>query len=287
MNLISKELLLPIGFVTLYGSGFVFTQYGLENSSPMFFLAIRFFIAFIILFGITVVFKISYPKNIKEFFHIAVAGCLTVGVFSVGVYLSISYSVSASMSALIISLQPLLVTFLAALFLREKITFRVWLGMVIGFLGVAFVVTHSVGDSVGKIYGMLFSLFALLGLSFGNIYQKKFCTNMNIFSGGAIQTFAATLFVIPFLYNEEVVVFYNGDFFLALFYMSVCVSIGALSLLYIMIKKGEVSKVASIFYLVPVVAVIISYLFFSLEVEPIIIIGVVTILIGVSLINKK
>lgn len=287
MSLNIEKLILPFGFIFLYGSGFIFTQYGLENSSPMTFLAIRFFIAFWILLFITYIFKVSVPKTIKEFFHIAIAGSLTVGTFSIGVYMSISYGVSGALNALIISLQPIIVTFLALKLLKEKVTIQVYLGLLIGFIGVIFVVFSKLSFNYESNIGLFWSLIGLFGLSFGSLYQKKYCSNMNLYSGGAIQTLSSTILVIPFLFFENSYINFNVDFFIALIYMSVGVSIAALSLLYIMIKKGEISKVSSIFYLVPVSATIISYFLLDEKLELSVIIGIFAVMIGIVLINKK
>lgn len=282
-----QKSILPFGFIFLYGSGFIFTQYGLQNSTPMAFLGIRFFIAFCILVLIAYFFKMPFPKNKKEFFHISIAGSLTVGTFSIGVFLSISYGISGAINALIISLQPIIVTVLALNFLKEKITIRVWIGLALGFLGVFFVVISKLNVEDFSMIGIFCSLVALAGLSFGSLYQKKYCTGMNLYSGGAIQTLSATLLTLPFLFSEDIYITWNIDFFIALFYMAVGVSIGALSLLYIMIKNGEVSKVSSIFYLVPVSAAIVSYFLLNEKLELNVIIGIITVIIGITLINKR
>ncbi|WP_428025325.1 DMT family transporter [Arcobacter sp.] len=287
MSFYIQKSILPFGFIFLYGSGFIFTQYGLQNSSPMAFLGIRFFIAFWILLFIAYFLKVPIPKSKKEFFQIALAGSLTVGTFSIGVFLSISYGVSGALNALIIALQPIIVTFLAQRFLDEEINKRVWLGLIIGFIGVSFVVVSKLDTSFDSILGVFWSIVALLGLSFGSLYQKKYCTGMNLYSGGAIQTLSSTILVIPFLFFEELHINWNGEFLIALFYMAVGVSIGALSLLYIMIKNGEVSKVSSIFYLVPVSAAIVSYFLLGEKMELNVIIGIITVIIGITLINKK
>ncbi len=287
MSFYIQKSILPFGFIFLYGSGFIFTQYGLQNSSPMAFLGIRFFIAFWILLFIAYFLKVPIPKSKKEFFQIALAGTLTVGTFSIGVFLSISYGVSGALNALIIALQPIIVTFLAQRFLDEEINKRVWLGLIIGFIGVSFVVVSKLDTSFDSILGVFWSIVALLGLSFGSLYQKKYCTGMNLYSGGAIQTLSSTILVIPFLFFEEFHINWNGEFLIALFYMAMGVSIGALSLLYIMIKNGEVSKVSSIFYLVPVSATIVSYFLLGEKMELNVIIGIITVIIGITLINKK
>jgi drug/metabolite transporter (DMT)-like permease len=247
MSAYIQKSILPFFFIFLYGSGFIFTQYGLDNSSPMVFLGIRFFVAFWILLIIAYILKVPIPKSKKEFFQIAFAGSLTVGTFSIGVFLSISYGVSGALNALIIALQPIVVTFLAQRFLDEEINKRVYLGLIIGFIGVSFVVVSKLDTSFDSIVGIFCSVIALLGLSFGSLYQKKYCTDMNLYSGGAIQTLSSTILVIPFLFFEEIHITWNGEFIIALFYMAVGVSIGALSLLYIMIKMVKFRRYLQFF----------------------------------------
>lgn len=287
MSQVIQKSIVPFLFIFLYGSGFIFTQYGLSNASPMAFLGIRFFIAFWILLFIAMVLKVSFPKSIKEICHIALAGSLTVGTFSIGVFLSIGYGVSGAINALVIALQPILVTFLALKFLDEEVNARIWLGLIIGFIGVSFVVLSRMELSYDSLWGIFWSLVALLGLSFGSLYQKKYCSHMNLYSGGAIQTLSSTLLVLPFLYFEESYITWNSDFIIALLYMAVGVSIGALSLLYIMIKNGEVSKVSSIFYLVPVSAAVVSYFLLNEEITPSLLAGIATVVVSITLINKK
>jgi drug/metabolite transporter (DMT)-like permease len=287
MSYYIQKSILPFAFIFLYGSGFIFTQYGLQNSSPMAFLGIRFFIAFWILLFIAYILKVPFPKSKKEFFQIAFAGSLTVGTFSIGVFLSISYGVSGALNALIIALQPIIVTFLALKFLNEEINKRIWFGLIIGFIGVSFVVVSRLDISFESIIGIFWSVVALLGLSFGSLYQKKYCSHMNLYSGGAIQTLSSTILVLPFLFFEDIHINLNFEFIIALLYMAIGVSIGALSLLYIMIKNGEVSKVSSIFYLVPVSAAIVSYFLLGEKMELNVIIGIITVIIGIILINKK
>ncbi len=283
-----NKILLPFGFILLYGSGFVFTAFGLQNSSAMAFLSTRFFIAFLILVAIALIIKATWPKSIKEFFHISTAGALTVGTFSIGVFLAIDFGVSASLSALIIALQPIVVTFLAVKYLNEEFNKKILLGLFLGVFGVLFIVFEKIQFNQQEIIGVAFSFIALLGLSFGNIYQKKYCQNMNLFSGGAIQTFSSTILALPLLlFYEDAMINFNTDFIIALFYMTVCVSIGALSLLYVMIEKGEVSKVASIFYLMPVCASVIGYFVLGENIDIYIFVGILFVLLSIVLINWK
>lgn len=287
MNTKYLSMSMPLIFIVLYGSGFVFTKMGLEFASPMAFLILRFFIAFLILFILSLVLKSSWPKTQKEFLHIALAGALSVGTFSIGVYLALTYGLSVSLCALIISLQPLLVSLLAQKYLNESINKYIWRGLFIAFFGVFCIVLFKLNTQNLDIISLICAFCALLGLSFGNIYQKKYCANMNLFTGGAIGTLSSSLLVIPFLFLEESYVIYNKDFFIALFYMSFGVSIGALSLLYLMIRKNNISKVASLFYLVPVSAVVISYFLLDEKIDLLVLFGILMVILGLREIHKN
>ena len=202
-------------------------------------------------------------------------------------YLSIFYKIQVSLSALIISLQPILLTLLAQKVLEEKSTSSMWKGLIISFMGVFIILFFKFSSTSITFISVFFSFIGLLGLSFGNIYQKKYCSNMNLFTGGTIGTFFSFLLILPFLYYEDIYVTFNKDFFIALFYMAIGVSIGALSLLYIMIQKASVSKVASIFYLVPVSAVFISYVILDSNIDLSVIIGIIFVLFGIKQIHNK
>jgi drug/metabolite transporter (DMT)-like permease len=289
MNLINKNitLVLPFLFIIIYGSGFVATKYGLEYITPLAFLVIRFLIAFIFLVLISIFLKSHWPDSLKEIFHISIAGTLTVAVFSIGVYISINLGVSPALSALIIALQPIIVAIFASKFLGEVVEPKHWLGLVVGFVGVFFVVFSKFDFGIDEILGILMSVFALLGLSFGNIYQKKYCTNMNLFTGGAIQTFVSFLIsLMLMILFEDIQITWNVQLVYSVLYMSIGVSITALSLLYIMIKAGEVSKVSSVFYLIPVCAVVMSYILFDDAFDITELIGIIVVVIGVGLINN-
>lgn len=283
-----QSVFVPLLFIFLYGSGFVFTALGLENSSPMAFLALRFFIAFMILLFISYIFKLPWPRNLKEYFHISLAGVLSVGIFSLGVFLSLDFGLSATLSSLIIALQPLVVSLLAAKYLNESFNKKILFALFLGLLGVFFVLSSKFTSFQSDFLAIVFSFLALFGLSFGNIYQKKFCSNMNLYSGGAIQTLSSSFLVLPLLlFYEDIYINFNGDFLLALFYMSVIVSIIALSLLYFMIKKADVSKVASLFYLIPVSASIVSYFVLDTKFDIFVFIGILFVIISILIINKK
>ncbi len=149
------------------------------------------------------------------------------------------------------------------------------------------VVGHNVDFSMASAVPITMSVLGLLGLTFGNLYQKKFCSNMNVISGGCIQSFASAVICLLLLsifdqYRLEWTVEFVG----ALLYMSVGVSIGALTLLYLMIRRGEVSKVASVFYLVPVSAAVASYLIYNETFDALTLVGTAVVALGVFLTTR-
>jgi len=280
-----KHLGFPFLFVALYGSGFVGAKYGLPYSTPLSFLTLRFFLAGLILLFIMKYMKVNLP-SIKDIFHISIAGILTVAVFSIGIFISIDMGLSPALSAMIIALQPILVAVLAKSFLSEDTGIIQAFGLLVGLVGVMLVLVNNMDITTAGLYSIALSVFGLLGLSLGNLYQKKFCENMNIFSGGAIQSIASGFVcLILMLMFDSYEVVWTSEFIYALLFMTIGVSIGALSLLYIMIRRAEVSKVASIFYLIPVSAAISGYFIYGETFELITILGIAIVALGVYLSN--
>jgi len=290
----SYQGFIPFFFVALYGSGFVGTKYGLEHANPLSFLLSRFAAASIILAVLAfLLMKINSNTkqemhNLKETMHIAIAGLLSVATLSVGVFVSIDMGLSPSLSAMIIALQPILVGLLAIKLINEKVTLKQWFGLTLGVVGVFFVLMRNVTfDQVGLgAVGM--SILALLGLTLGNIYQKQYCSDMNLFYGGAIQSgVSAIACLVLLLLFSDFQINWTIEYIYAWSYMTIGVSVGALSLLYVMIHHGSVTKVASLFYLVPVFAAIMSFFFYAERLNPMTLFGIGTVIIAIILTVKS
>jgi drug/metabolite transporter (DMT)-like permease len=282
-----KSFIVPLSFIMLSGAGFVFIKMGLSYSSSMAFLELRYLLAFVVLLLVAFIFKAKFPKSLNEIFHISVAGILSVGLFSIGCFNSIDYGLSPALCSLIISLQPIVVSFFAMKFLGEKVSKRAWFGLILGLIGVGLVLGLDGEINKNELIGFLFAILGLFSMSFGNLYQKKYCSNMNLITGGVIQTFASAIIVLPLLDFEDIRVDFSGEFIIALSYMSVIASIGVMSLLYYMIRHGEVSKVSSLFYLLPVASALVAYFVLNKSLELNVFIGIIIVLIAMNLINKK
>lgn len=264
MPTIYRDRLLAIGFVTLYGAGFVGARLGLPHAEPFAFLALRFALAAGILAAIAVATVQPWPGRWQAALHIAGAGLLTGGVFSAGVFYSIAGGLPPAMSALIIALHPILIAVLAPALLGERIAGRQWAGLLLGLLGVFMVLRHGLDDQPTLGLPVVYSIIGLFGLSAGNLYQKARCADMPLFTGGAIQCAVCTLACgLGVLACESGEVRWTGEFIVALGWMAVIVSVGAVSILYVLIHHGEVSRIAGLFYLVPVSAAVTAWLLFG------------------------
>ncbi|MFT5112804.1 MAG: drug/metabolite transporter (DMT)-like permease [Parasphingorhabdus sp.] len=277
----------PAIFVLLWSTGFLGAKWGLPYIEPATFLTIRFAIV-TVLFSLLVVFlRAPLPSTPRAWLHIATSGCLVHGVYLGGVFASISLGVNAGVSALIVGIQPLITAVLVGPWLGEKITSRQWAGFFVGVLGVSLVVMDSFTFESQESLGLLLCVIALIAISIGTVYQKKFCADMDLRSGSAIQFFAATVFVSIFaLIFESREINWHPQFFLALGWLCIVLSLGAVSLLMWLIRRGAASKVASLFYLVPPLVAVESWLLFDEIMQTAAIAGLCLCTAGVWLVLK-
>ena len=275
-------------FIVLYGSGFVGAKLGFPFAKPLTFLTVRFALSVVVLLAIALIVKAKWPSRLIDVVHISVSGLFLVCLFSIGTWVSMDMGVPPAVSALIIALQPLSVAIASHFFLNKKVGGIQWLGFLLGLIGVACVVGEKASFNSTYLVGVIMSFLGLIGLTVGNLYQKRFCQSMNIFTGGVIQSAASgVVCFIGALLFEPLHVQWTGQFVFALTWMSIVISIGAISFLYILISKGEAHKVASLFYLVPVATAIIAYLVFNTLLDRVEIIGMLIAVVGVSLVNVK
>jgi drug/metabolite transporter (DMT)-like permease len=203
------------------------------------------------------------------------------------VFFAIDMGVDASVSALINGLQPVLVAIIAVWVLGERTSAWQWVGFALGLGGVALVVWRKLELGVGTPQGMALSVCALLGLSIGVIYQKKFCEKMDLRTGTAVQTAAAaTAMWVVSAWLETGVIDWTGEFIFAFVWLTFVLSLGAIILLLYLIGRGQAARVSSLFFLVPPVAAIFSYFLFNETFGPVALIGMIMAVIGVGVVNR-
>ena len=284
----STAVVMPAVFVFLWSTGFIGAKLGLPYAEPMTFLAIRFAIAVALLLLIALVCRAPWPRSWRAVGHIAVMGLLMHGAYLGAVFASISFGVEAGVSALIVSMQPLLVAVAAGPLLGERISRLQWLGLLLGVIGVVLVVWRKLELGIGTPSGMALSGIGLVALAAGTLYQKRFGGDMDLRSGNVIQYAAAGVFcaLLALIFEQRSVV-WSGEFIFAMGWLVLVLSLGAITLLYLLIRRGAASSVSSLFFLTPPVTALIAYLLFDETFGALSLIGMVIAVVGVALVNLK
>ena len=279
------NLIYPI-FIIIWSSGFIVSRLGMPFSEPMTFLFLRFSGVCVLMLPIILWKKIPWP-SLQQIVHIAVAGSLLQFGYLAGVWISVRAGMPAGLSALIVGLQPIL-TALFAYFIAEKINSRQWLGLFLGLIGVVLVLSAKLNTHGVTISNILWNVFALISITAGTIYQKKYCPSFDLRIGSFIQfmtsAFISGLAAIAF---ETRVVQWSNEMIGALVWSIFFISIGAISLLFVLIRRGNATKVSSIMYLTPPTTAVLAWIFFKEPLTPIIVIGTIVTSLGVLLVNQS
>lgn len=276
---------MPLVFVFLWSTGFIATKLGLPYAPPVTFLVLRFAVVVVLMLPIAFLFRAPWPDSRKQVAHIAVAGALLHGGYLIGVFGSIHLGMSAGLVALIVGLQPILTAFAAVPLLGERVSRRQWLGLLLGLGGVVLVVVQKINLSGLSAPSISMALVALASITIGTVYQKRFCAPFDLRSGSVIQFVAAGLALLPFgLALETMRVEWTPEFVFALAWLAVVLSIGAISLLTLLIRRGAATSVASLFYLTPPTTAVMAYFLFGETLTGIALAGMLLAVAGVALV---
>ena len=275
----------PALFVVLWSTGFIGARLGLPHAEPFTFLFLRFTLVAVLL-GVTAVLLGSSWPSARAARHLAVSGLLLHGVYLGGVFASIAAGVEAGVAALIVSLQPLLVAAVASRWLGEHTGRVQWLGLALGLAGVALVVSRKLEAGIGTPAGMLLSVLALFGITIGTLYQKRHCAGLPLISANAVQFAAASVAVgLLALLFERREVDWNAEFVFALLWLALVLSLGALPLLYLLLRHGAAARVSTLFFLVPAVTAVMAWWLFDERFGDIALLGMLLTVTGVAMAN--
>ena len=278
---------LPLAFIILWSSAFVSGQFIVQSASPFASLTFRFFIVGICF----LIFSYYLREKIFVKFNLAIQACITGilfhGFYLGGVFFSYSVGLSATLSALIVGLQPVLTNILSGPILKERITFIQWIGILLGFIGTLLVIGYDIGVKI-PIIGLAASIVALLGATIATIWQKKITSNLTLSVNNFYQAFAASifLFIISVIFEVPSINF-DTRFNLSMGWQIIMVSFGAYAILMYLIKTGTASKTSSLFFLVPPVTAIMAWLVLDEKLSIIDIIGLLICAFGVYIATRK
>ena len=282
----------PALFVFLWSTGFVGAKYIVPYAEPFTFLTIRYFLAALILFAIAYAFKQPLKLNKEQFKASFAVGILLHVIYIGGVFYAVSLGVSAGISAVIVSIQPVLVSLLAVPLLGERLRWVQVVGLFLGVAGIALLLLPKVfqGDYTAStsIVGIVICVIALLGTSGGYLVQKKLGGEIPFLSGtGAQYAISAIAFAILSVSTEDQIIQWVPEFFFGLAWIVFMLSIASIVLLYGMLRNGSASKVSSLYYLVPPVAAIQAYFLFDEVIGLVGIIGMALAGLGVVLVMRQ
>lgn len=282
------QRLLPGLFVLLWSTGFIGTKMGLEDAEPLTFLLLRFSSTCLLLLGIVLALRRPWPVDARHASHIMIAGVLLQGGYLGGVFSAIHLGLPAGLTALIVGMQPLLTGLLSARLLGERVGMRQWAGLVLGFVGVALVLWGRVTLTGFSTLGLTFALLALASITCGTLYQKRFCGHMDLWSGSLLQFAASFIVILPLaLTFETMQVNWSGSFFFALGWLVLMLSVGAVSLLHLLIRRGAATRVATLFYLTPPTTALMAWAAFGERLAMPAMAGMALAVTGVALALKR
>ncbi|MFJ9694393.1 DMT family transporter [Kitasatospora sp. NPDC101183] len=256
-----RVTLIALAFVAVYGSGFVGGRYGLPYAEPFTYLTIRFGGTALVLLALVLCLRIPWPRTRSAYVHLALSGVLLQGVFSTGVFYALYYGMTPAVSALIIALQPILVWLMVSVATARKVRPLSVVALVGGLLGVALTVYQGLASASGlTATNVAFGFLGLAGLSTGQFYYQLKNPGTHPLLNGVLQSgSSAVVMLAGALAFETGVVHWTRQFVLSELWMAVGVSMGALSLLFVLMRSESADRVASYFYGVPIVAALIAW----------------------------
>ena len=280
-----STLVAPV-FVVLWSTGFIGAKYGLPYAEPLTFLSIRFGAVVALMLAWVLASRATWPSA-AETRALLLVGALLHGVYLGGVFTAIWLGLEAGVAALIVCMQPILSAVLARSMLGERMTRMQWAGLCVGLAGAVLVVSRKLGGGVGDWGGLGLCIVGLFGISVATIYQKKHCANAPMRAGAVVQYLGALCVVVPLaLVFETREVAWTGEFLFALGWLVIVLSLGAVGLLMSLIQRGEASKVASLFFLVPPCTALMAWALFGETLGVLAAIGVLLTAAGVAMVMR-
>jgi drug/metabolite transporter (DMT)-like permease len=278
----------PAVFVVLWSTGFIGAKAGLPYAEPLTFLTARFAIVTVAMLIAALLVRAAWPKGVM-IIHLAVVGLLMHSLQLGGVFSALQLGLPAGLAALIIGLQPILIAAVVGPLLGERVSLRQWVGFVLGFGGAALVLSERYGLSVGPagLAAPALAVCGLIGGTAGTLYQKRYCAHADLWTAAVIQYAAATLPVTLLAARFETMeIIWSAPFIAALAWLVLGLSVGAISLLYLLIRRGAVSKLASYFFMIPPTTALIAWAMFGEQLGPVALAGMAVAALGVALVQR-
>ena len=277
----------PFIFIILWSSAFVTTKPIIDNSDPFAALAFRFFVVAFGFYIFSIYTKQKILTNLRNLLQSLFSGVLFHGIYLGGVFYSVSIVMPTGIAALIVTLQPILTNALAGKFLGEKVTFKQWIGVILGFIGATLVLGFDIGSSL-PVLGVIASFVALLAITTSTLWQKKISNDLPLSVSNMYQAIGGcSLHIIIILVFSEPYINFTFTFLIAMSHQILLVSFGAFTILMFLIKNNSASKTVSIFFLIPPTTAIMAWLFLNEKLNNLDLFGFAVATLGVYIATRK
>ena len=279
--------LFPLIFIILWASAFVTSKAIVNDSSPFAALSFRFGLVSLGFFIFCVFTNSKIILSFNDFIKASIIGICFHGLYLGGVFYAISENLSVGITAIIVSLQPILTAIFAGPFLKEDVTWKQWVGIMLGFFGTLLVIGMDIGESI-PIIGLIASLIGLTAITSGTLLQRKIGGNIPLATSNLYQAFSAFIFLlmITFLFEKSFINF-SLNFILSMSWQVIFVSFGAFTILQYLINTGTASRTATLFFLVPPVSVVMAWLFLNEKMTILDIGGLIIATLGVYIATRR
>ena len=279
---------MPIVFVLIWSTGFVVARFGMPHAPPLTFLAWRFAFSVAAFLVWIVISRAAWPRGRAQWLHLAVTGALIHAGYLAGVWGAVKSGMGAGTIALIVGLQPVLTAlWVSASGQESRITGRHWLGLALGLAGLLLVVWHKLG--LGEVHpsNLALALFALLCITVGTLYQKRFVGPCDVRTANAVQLAAAFAVCAPLALFEPGVIDWHPELIGAMSWSVLVLTLGGSSLLYLLIQRGAATRVTSLMYLVPPCTAVLAWLLFGEMLTGLVLLGLLLTAAGVGLVVRE
>ena len=283
----AERWLLSAYFVTIWGAGFVVTRIALQYAAPFTYIGVRYAIAFVVAllaFGL----RASWPTSRAQWGHVAIAGLLSHAGYLGGSHYAQRWGLSAGVTALMLALQPLLTAVVVSRWMHVRLTTLQKFGIAIGLAGVALVVGHHVDGDAITARSLLAVAWALACVTGGTLYQRQYCATVDLRSAVCIHFAATAAVMLPLgAVVEGFDIEWNRQIALTLLYHVVLASIGAYSVLHLLLRRGEATGVTSLLYLTPLVAALSEWAIFGTPPTLTMWLGMAVACVGVAMVTTS
>ena len=282
------DLLLAWFFVLVWGSGYLASKTGMQYAAPFTFLSLRYAFGVLCLAIWVLVSRPRWPSTKREVLHICVAGLLMHAINLGGSHYAQYLGMSAGITALLLATQPLFTAVFASRILGETLDRRQWTGVVVALIGVSLVVWYKVNVQAGTLASFIAVAVSLAAITSGTLYQRAFCKDVDLRSAALIQFAVSLIVLVPLAIGiDGFVIRWSWPLLAAIAFLVIFASILAVNALHTLMRRGHATKVTSLFFLTPIVAVLLEWAMFRVIPTGLTMIGIVITCVGVALVTVR